>query len=84
MCYSALMEAYGTETVEIARQMQLEESRKRIGLIAQEVESVLTDVVRTLPDGHKGILYSDLIGILVEGLKEVQDSLASQARVSMS
>lgn len=81
MCYSALMEAYGTETVEIARQMQLEESRKRIGLIAQEVESVLTDVVRTLPDGHKGILYSDLIGVLVEGLKEVQDSLASQARV---
>lgn len=81
MSDSALMKAYGAETVEIARQMQSEESRKRIGLIAQEVESVLPDVVRTLPDGHKGILYSDLIGVLVEGLKEVQDSLASQARV---
>lgn len=77
---SALMKEYGAETIEIAHQMKSEENRKRIGLIAQEVENVLPDVVRTLPDGHKGILYSDLIGVLVEGLKEVQDSLTSQAR----
>lgn len=76
---STLMTIYGAQTTEIARQMQSEESRKRIGLIAQEVEAVLPDVVRTLPDGSKGIMYMDLIGVLVEGMKELQDSLTGQS-----
>ena len=61
---------------EISRQMELEKDRNRIGLLAWEVEQVFPDAVRTLSDGSKGILYSDLIAILIESVKELQDSLA--------
>lgn len=67
----SVLYSYGADNLDIARQMRAEEDRQRIGLIAQEVETVLPEVVRTLPDGHKGIMYSDLVGILVEGLKDL-------------
>lgn len=60
--------------------MEAEKGRQRIGLIAQEVEAVIPEVVRTLPDGSKGIMYGDLVGVLVEGIKELQDSLALLTR----
>lgn len=63
---------------QIQQQIETEKERKRIGLLANEVEQVLPDVVRTLPDGTKGILYSDLVAVLIEGMKELQDSLAVQ------
>lgn len=66
-------------TPEISRQIQEEKSRKRIGLLAQEVERVFPEAVRTSYDGTKGILYNDLVGVLIEGMKELQDSLAVQA-----
>lgn len=65
-------------TPEISRQIQEEKSRKRIGLLAQEVERVFPEAVRTSYDGTKGILYNDLVGVLIEGMKELQDSLAVQ------
>lgn len=60
---------------EVYARMEAEKTRQRIGLVAQEVEAVLPEVVRTLPDGTKGIMYGDLVGVLVEGIKELQDSL---------
>ena len=65
-------------TPEITAQMRDELNRKRIGLIAQEVEQVFPEVVRTQYDGTKGILYSDLIGVLVEAINDLQDSLIVQ------
>lgn len=65
-------------TPEITAQMREELTRKRIGLIAQEVEKVFPEVVRTQYDGTKGILYSDLIGVLIEAVNDLQDSLATQ------
>ena len=65
-------------TPEITVQMREELNRKRIGLIAQEVEQVFPEVVRTQYDGTKGILYSDLIGVLVEAINDLQDSLVVQ------
>lgn len=65
-------------TPEITAQMREELNRKRIGLIAQEVEQVFPEVVRTQYDGTKGILYSDLIGVLVEAINDLQDSLTVQ------
>lgn len=61
---------------EVLQQIEEEKSRKRIGLIAQEVEKVYPEVVRTQPDGNKGIYYSDLVAVLVEAVKELQDSLS--------
>jgi Chaperone of endosialidase len=43
-----------------------------IGLIAQEVEQVFPEVVRTGPDGMKGINYPALIAPLIEALKDQQ------------
>ena len=47
-------------------------------MIAQEVEQVVPEVVRTLPDGSKGIMYSDLIGMIIEGMKEIQTTVQEQ------
>lgn len=66
-------------TPEITAQMREELSRKRIGLIAQEVEKFFPEVVRTQYDGTKGILYSDLVGVLIEAINDLQDSLTVQS-----
>ena len=60
--------------------MDNESQRKRIGLIAQDVERVYPEVVRTLSDGSKGIFYSDLVPVLIEGIKELEDSVETMAR----
>jgi hypothetical protein len=47
--------------------------RKRIGLIAQEVESIIPEVVRTIEDdGLKSIEYQNIVGLLVEAIKDQQ------------
>lgn len=66
-------------TPEISQQIAEEQSRKRIGLVAQEVEQVFPEVIRTSYSGTKGIMYGDLVGVLIEGMKELQDSLNIQA-----
>lgn len=45
----------------------------RFGFIAQEVEEVLPEVVKNMPDRTKAMTYSDLIAVLVEAMKEQQD-----------
>lgn len=44
----------------------------RMGLIAQEVEKVVPEVVKQMNDGSEAIAYTDLIGLLVEAIKEQQ------------
>lgn len=44
----------------------------RIGLIAQDVEKILPEVVKDMDDGTKAIAYTDIIGVLVEAIKEQQ------------
>lgn len=46
-----------------------------MGLIAQEVEKVLPQVVHTLEDGTKTISYGNLVGLLVECVKAQEDRL---------
>ncbi len=45
---------------------------RAIGLIAQEVEKVLPELVSEDKDGFKGIEYSKLTAVLVEAIKEQQ------------
>ena len=54
---------------------RIEPERKRIGLIAQEVESIVPEVVRTNEDGMKSIEYQNLIGLLVESIKDQQKQI---------
>ena len=45
-------------------------------MIAQEVEQVLPEVVHTGHDGYKSVAYADIVGILVEAIKELEARVA--------
>jgi hypothetical protein len=46
--------------------------RRQIGVIAQEVEKVLPEVIKE-EDGVKTVAYPNMVGILIEALKELND-----------
>ena len=48
---------------------------KQIGLIAQEVEKVLPEIVRTDKDGYKAVEYQKITAVLVEAIKEQQQEI---------
>ncbi|MFG6456864.1 tail fiber domain-containing protein [Roseateles sp. BYS96W] len=48
------------------------DERGDAGVIAQEVESVMPQLVHTGPDGFKGVNYNGLIGVLIEAIREQQ------------
>lgn len=50
----------------------LENNKASIGLIAQEVEEVIPEVVETDADGTKTLSYGNIIGVLIEAIKEQQ------------
>jgi hypothetical protein len=50
----------------------------QIGLVAQEVEKVFPDLVRTDDKGYKAVSYDKLSVILLEGIKEQQKQIESQ------
>jgi hypothetical protein len=54
-----------------------ETDNKAIGFIAQEVETVLPELVTTGEDGLKAVAYSNITAVLVEAVKQ----LAEQNRV---
>ena len=57
--------------------LNIEPEKKRIGLIAQEVELIVPEVVRTSEDdGLKSIEYQNLIGLLVESIKELNNKVS--------
>ena len=45
---------------------------KEIGLLAQEVEKVLPNIVLTDPDGNKLINYTAIIPIMIQSIKELK------------
>jgi hypothetical protein len=48
---------------------------RQAGLIAQEVEQVLPEVVFTNDDGIKGVAYGNLVSLLVESIKAQQEEI---------
>jgi hypothetical protein len=52
-----------------------EDHKKQIGVIAQEVEKVIPQVVGDNPDGFKGVQYGNLVGLLIEAIKEQQKQI---------
>ena len=59
-------------TREIFDQIQQEKSRKRIGVIAQDVEKILPELVRTREDGLKAVYYPEIAAVLIEAIKELK------------
>ena len=52
---------------------KLDDPIRRIGVIAQEVEQVLPEVVHTddTPDQMKAVSYANIVGLLIEAVKEL-------------
>lgn len=51
-----------------------EPGERRVGVIAQEVEEVLPEVVHTDADGMKSVSYGSIIGLLIEAIKELKQN----------
>ena len=54
-----------------------------VGVVAQEVEEVLPEVVTTRKDGYKAVKYEKIVALLIEGMKEQQaeiDKLKEEVR----
>ena len=50
---------------------KIEPGERRVGVIAQEVEEVLPEVVYTHNDGMKSVSYGSIVGLLIEAIKEL-------------
>jgi hypothetical protein len=46
-----------------------------IGVIAQEVEEILPDIVKTNEDNVKSVSYVSIIPVLIEAIKELSDKI---------
>ena len=62
------MEAHGGED-------DLFNRKHQVGVIAQEVEKVLPEVVADRPDGYKAVRYEQLTALLIEAIKDLKKEL---------
>jgi hypothetical protein len=51
---------------------------EQIGLIAQDVEKIIPEVVNEAADGYKSIEYAKLVSLLIESIKEQQEQIDRQ------
>ena len=49
--------------------------KRSIGVIAQEVESIIPEVVNTNEKGFKSVNYGNLVGLLIEAIKELKQEI---------
>ena len=52
-----------------------DKERRHAGVIAQEVELVLPEVVSTDNEGIKNVAYGNMVGLLIEAIKEQQKQI---------
>ena len=54
---------------------RLGQSSRSVGVIAQEVEEVLPEVVHTGSDDMKSVSYGNIVGLLIEAVKELAEKM---------
>jgi hypothetical protein len=52
-----------------------EKGMKDVGVIAQEVEEVLPEIVEIRDNGYKAVKYEKMVALLIEGMKEQQEQI---------
>jgi hypothetical protein len=70
--------ANGLEIVDTIRGVyynKIGETERKVGVIAQEVETVLPEVVKTNDEGMKSVDYGKIIGVLVEAIKDLKHEI---------
>lgn len=55
----------------------VKDQKQSVGVIAQEVEQVLPEVVYTDDNGMKSVAYGNMVGLLLEAIKEQQTQIDS-------
>jgi hypothetical protein len=63
-------------STEIKAKITSEKSRQLMGVVAQEVEKVVPEVVRTYESGMMGVAYDQLAGLLIEAIKELESEVS--------
>ena len=53
----------------------IKDNKKSIGVLAQEVEQIIPEVVIT--NGYKSVAYGNLVGLLIEAIKELKQEIDS-------
>ena len=51
------------------------DNEKSIGVIAQEIEDVIPEVVKTDDQGMKSVAYGNISGLLIEAIKELKQEV---------
>jgi hypothetical protein len=66
--------------VYFTRKDQDDKAKVHTGVIAQEVELVLPEVVSEDNEGKKNVAYGNMIGLLIEAIKEQQQQIENQQK----
>jgi hypothetical protein len=48
-----------------------------MGVIAQEVERIISEVVTTNSEGFKNVAYGNIVGLLIEAIKDLKNEIDS-------
>ena len=57
---------------------------RQVGLIAQDVEKILPEVVKTDEEGYKSIAYSQIVPVLIEAVKSQQKIIDKQQKAMLA
>jgi hypothetical protein len=49
--------------------------KNEIGLIAQDVQKVIPELVSKIPDGSLSLAYANIVSLLIEGIKELKNEI---------
>jgi hypothetical protein len=74
---NALQKVEKLNGVEFTR---IETEKKNIGLIAQEVEKIIPEVVHET-NGIKSVAYGNLVGLLIEAVKELSEEIKELKKI---
>lgn len=68
--------AYSWKTDEF-KEMGFTEGR-HYGVIAQEIEKIIPEAIKEASNGEKSVVYTEMIPLLIEAIKEQQKTIESQ------
>lgn len=57
------------------KRIDQDDNKTHIGVIAQEIEKILPEVVTTNSDGIKTVAYGNITGLLIEAIKELKEEI---------